>query len=651
MSIVKMKRLRLIALASEREELLSRLLHVGCVELSEPQVELTDPEWSGLLHRSESDLSDVKQELAQATAALQTLNKYAPSKGGLFRVRDTIAEEDFLCGERLKQARAKVEEINSRERELVSIQNQENRLTTRKMTLAPWAPLDVELDISSTQNVKITFAACPAGVDMGALMANLAQEAPAAQVIEASTDKEQHYFLWLCHKKEEEAALAALKPYGVSPAGLKDMTGTAAENLAKVDAELAQLAEQRAALEAEIAGMADCRSELEICIDRLHQEMAKEECAQRALTDDTIIFYTGWVSAPELDAVEEELAKFTCAWEINDPVPEEYPDVPVKLKNNILTKPLNMVTDMYVPPAYDGVDPNPLMAPFFVIYFGLMMGDMAYGLLMLIGGLFLVKKIKAKGTMGNMGGLLILCGISSFIFGALTGGFFGDFIPQIAKIINPESTLELPALFGPLTDTLAILIGSLALGCTQILTGMIISVVCKIRDGDFIDALFNEISWWIIIAGGIMALFKVGSVAGVPVVLVIGFLMLAIGGTRNAKGFGKLTSLIGIVYNGISGYFSDILSYARLMALMLSGAVIAQVFNTLGSVTGSVIGFVIISLIGNAINLALNLLGCYVHDLRLQCLEFFGRFYKEGNKVFKPLAFNTKYVDIIKEEH
>jgi len=180
---------------------------------------------------------------------------------------------------------------------------------------------------------------------------------------------------------------------------------------------------------------------------------------------------------------------------------------------------------------------------------------------------------------------------------------------------------------------------------------MIISIVYKTKNGDFIDALFSEISWFIIMIGGALAIFGVGSIAGFPVVLIVGALMLILGGTRNAKGFGKVTGTIGIVYNGVSGYFSDILSYARVMALMLSGAVIAQVFNTLGSVTGSVIGFVIISLIGNALNFALNLLGCYVHDLRLQCLEFFGRFYVEGGRPFKPLSVNTKYVDMIKEEN
>ena len=105
------------------------------------------------------------------------------------------------------------------------------------------------------------------------------------------------------------------------------------------------------------------------------------------------------------------------------------------------------------------------------------------------------------------------------------------------------------------------------------------------------------------------------------------------------------------MYNGVTGFFSDILSYVRLMALMLSGAVLAQVFNMLGASTGNIVGFIVISLVGNTLNLALNLLGCYVHDMRLQFLEFFGRFYKEGGKAYRPLRLQAKHVEIIKEEN
>ena len=247
--------------------------------------------------------------------------------------------------------------------------------------------------------------------------------------------------------------------------------------------------------------------------------------------------------------------------------------------------------------------------------------------------------------------LVLLCGISTFVVGAMTGGFFGDFIPQLAKLIDPGSTLELPHLFTPLNDTVAILLGSLVLGLIQVITGMAVSVVKKTRDGHFADALWDEITWWVILVGIGLMVLGIGNVSGVPVVLVIGGVMLLYGSTRNAKGLGKGAALIGAVYNGITGFFSDILSYLRLMALMLSGSVIASVFNTLGATFGNIIVFVIVAMIGNLLNLALNLLGCYVHDLRLQCLEYFGRFYKEGGKPYSPLSIQTKYNDIIKEEN
>ena len=218
------------------------------------------------------------------------------------------------------------------------------------------------------------------------------------------------------------------------------------------------------------------------------------------------------------------------------------------------------------------------------------------------------------------------------------------------KLFDPESTFNLPYLFTPLTDTIMILIGSLVLGVIQIFTGMAISVFKKFRDGNWQDALWNEFTWWVILGGAALAILGIGNVAGYPAVLILGLVMLVYGSTKDKKGFGKVTSLIGVVYNGVTGYFSDTLSYARLMALMLAGSVIAQVFNTLGSVTGNVVLFVLISFVGNMLNFALNLLGCYVHDLRLQCLEFFNRFYEEGGKPFRPMEMETKYVDVMEQK-
>ena len=651
MSIVKMKHLRLFAMAADREELLRQLQHLGCVEIREPDQELSDPAWAGFARVDDTALADTKAKADRLRAALDLLNHYAPAKSSMFQPRPLVSEAQLFDESVRQEATEAAQRISDLETRIAAIYNEQSKLTAQKASLAPWLELDADLDIPSTREVPGTHGAVSGNADRNAVETALAAVTELAQLSWAGRDREFQYVLVLCHRSAEEEAMGVLKTFGFTPASLRGWTGTARANTDAIDARLTALSTELEECKAAIGQEAGHREALRLTIDRLTQDVQREEVKSRLLSTGATLFLEGWVPADKLSKVEAVLAQHAVAWEATDPEPEEYPQVPIQLKNNILTKPLNMVTNMYVLPAYDGVDPNPLMAPFFIFFFGLMMADMAYGIMMVAGGLFMLKKMRPKGTMADMAGLLVLCGISTFIMGALTGGFFGDFIPQIAKIIDPNTTFtSLPYLFTPLTDTLAILVGSLALGLLQVITGMVISVVRKVQAGDWADALWDEVTWWVILAGIALAVLGIGSVGGYPVVLIVGLVMLLYGGTRNAKGLGKISSLIGTVYNGATGFFSDILSYARLMALMLAGSVIAQVFNTLGSVTGNVVGFVIISLIGNMLNFALNLLGCYVHDLRLQCLEFFGRFYKEGGKPFRPLLINTKYVDIKEEQ-
>ena len=181
----------------------------------------------------------------------------------------------------------------------------------------------------------------------------------------------------------------------------------------------------------------------------------------------------------------------------------------------------------------------------------------------------------------------------------------------------------------------------MALGMVQIVTGMAISLIEKCKRKKFLDAFFEEITWWIVFVG--IALLALGKGAAV---LYVGCALVLLGPIVQGKGWGKLTGVFGSLYNHVTGYFGDILSYTRLMALMLAGSVIAQVFNMLAAMPGNVIAFIIISMLGNAMNFGLNLLGCYVHDLRLQCLEFFNKFYVDGGKPFRPMTLDTEYVDL-----
>lgn len=645
MAIVKMKRLRVIAMASCREELLRQLQRLGCVEIREP--ESAGADWSGLLERERSSLAETRAALADVNAALSAVKKYADVREGMFPQRQAVTQTEFLSGMAADRARAASARVSELVQTASQLQAEEGRLLAKQASLVPWKGLDMPLELTGTVHTAFLPGVCPAAADLGALRQALGETA--CELLEISADKQQRYCLLVCHRAEEAQALDILRTRGFSAVSFQGLTGTPAENLRRLEGELQENRGRQAETADALRKSGADWDTLRLYADRLRSDTALEEGNENLLTDGTILFFEGWAPADRLQGVGALLDHLGCAWEAEDPKADEYPDVPVRLRNNWFSRPLNMVTDMYALPVYGSLDPNPLMAPFFILFYGIMMADMGYGLLMLAMGLFLWKK-KVRGTMDYMGGLLVLCGISTFVVGALTGGFFGDFLSQLAKLIDPKSTFALPYLFTPLTDTMAILIGSLVLGFVQILTGMVISFVKKARDGHIMDGIWDEGTWWVIFLGGGLAVLGIGNVAGYPAVLILGILMLIIGSSRNAKGFGKVTSVFGAVYNGVTGYFSDIMSYSRLMALMLSGSIIASVFNQLGAVTGNVIAFVIISALGNALNFALNLLGCYVHDLRLQCLEFFNRFYESGGKPFRPLAYQTNYVEI-KEEH
>ena len=646
MSIVKMKRLRLIALARDRDELLSSLLHAGCVEVSEPPADLADP----LLRRDKARVAEAKSELAELKQALSVLRRQAPQKEGLLTPRQVVRERDLLDHGAMAAALEKARTVNDHAKAAGQCSARETRLNAELQSLRPWEACDLPLNEAGTRCVAVLLGTVPSAVDFDAMAGAVSEAAEASQVTLLSADGQQQCLEVLVHRSQEGAALEALRSYGFSLPQFKDASGTARDNVRRLEEEMEAVRAQRQAELDAIRAMGPETGALKLCVDQVQQVLATEETKERILAGGSILCLDGWVDEPNVSKLEQALAAFDCAWELTDPAPEEYPKVPVKLQNGPLTRCMNMVTEMYALPVYGTVDPNPLMAPFFILFYGIMMADMGYGILMVLGAIFMIKKLRAKGGMRNFAELLFYCGISTFVLGAITGGFFGDFLTQLVSIISPGTEFALPALFTPMNDTIAILGGSLVLGFIQIITGQIVSFVEKTRKGHLMDAIWDEGTWWVLyLAVGLLAL-GVGNIAGYPVVLIIGIVMLAVGSTRNAKGFGKIGSFVGAVYNGVTGIFSDVMSYARLMALMLSGSIIASVFNTLGGLTGNVIFFLIISMLGNSLNFALNLLGCYVHDLRLQCLEFFKTFYQDGGKPFRPLAINTKYVDI-KEEN
>ena len=634
-----MKHLRLLGMESEREALLKAMQDMECVEIS--SIDGSEEALkSGFAKPDDKALMSAQEASRAYRTALASLDRFAPEKKGMFRKRQGVSRAAFFSAESEENARTAAETINKDTRRLGEIESERTKNEALRATLAPWLTVDAPLG-GADGALAVFFGTVGLNVTDDALKALADSLDGLLTWQQASSDRSLRYLLVMCHQSVKERALSALRDLGFSTVSFRGMTGTAKENDKALAENLAALEKERQEIEQRIAGLGGKREALLEASDRAAIALRREEAKSRLVGTDKVFLLEGWLPADRCAEIEKTLKPFTCAIETREPTEDEYPQVPVQLKNNKLTRPLNMVTEMYSLPAYGTLDPNPLMAPFFILFYGIMMADMGYGLLMMIASVIISKKYRPKGTSGELFSLLGLCGISTFIMGALTGGFFGDFLTQLVAIVSPGTVFALPKLFDPLDDLTMILIGSMALGMVQIVTGMAISLIEKCKRKKFLDAFFEEITWWIVFIG--IALLALGKGAAV---LYVGCALVLLGPIVQGKGWGRLTGVFGSLYNHVTGYFGDILSYTRLMALMLAGSVIAQVFNMLAAMPGNVIAFIIISMLGNAMNFGLNLLGCYVHDLRLQCLEFFNKFYVDGGKPFRPMTLDTEYVDL-----
>lgn len=658
MAILKMKRLRLMVVRSRKDQLLRELIRHGCVEFSEIGDEVQNSEAEGLLSRESSRLMALRTQHVSLTHAVELLDKYAPAKGRLLSAKPELEDEVLLDDSGIAPALKLAQTISDGDDRIKRIVAEESRQRSVIESLQPWLSLDMPLETEGTQRSAVVLGSVSAKIPFAEMEKALEEAAEEAELFQISEDKSLRYLALVCIRESLASAQECLRSFGFAAASLGGMIGTAKQCLAAAKEELKALAAEKASCAAAIADEAVHREELKLAADRVSTQMALAEAEDKLYGTGSVVIMEGWMPAEREKELEELFEEYECAWDSREPEESEYPEVPVKLKNNTVTNSLNMVTNMYSLPAYGTVDPNPLMAPFFILFYGLMMADMGYGLIMIAAALIAMAKIKPReGTLAFCQ-LLLYGGISTFIMGALTGGFFGDAPYCIVHMINPESTWEgLPYLFSPINDSELVLYGAMVLGIVHMIVGMIVSFSQKAKAGNLADGIFEEGSLWVVFAGGIMMALKlvtgleILSTVGL-VVLIIGVLMLLFGAGRHSKGFGKVTAAVGCIYNTVTGWFGDILSYSRIMALMLAGGVVAQVFNGIATIPAESMGvnalsvfiFILIFLIGHTLNFGLNLLGCFVHDLRLQCLEFFGKFYADGGKPFQPLKVKTKYV-------
>lgn len=650
MSIVKMKRFELVAMEADRPILLSGLQRAGCVHVDEPE---SASEWEKIapfVTRASHHLDAVREDLQTLTSALDVLSLHGALKRSFLSPKRGVRQRDLMDPAGVEKSLAAAREVLELSRRSAALSAENGKLDTAIAGLIPWKSLDMPLNASQTAFTRIWFGYVPPTTRWDTLERQIEQDAPLVQLFQAGTDREGLYFMALCHASQETELQDALKEFHYTRLQFRDLQGSAAKNISAMEDQKHRNSDERDQIAERLRSSGELQAPLELTYDHLSAAAAREEAAGRLMSTERTFSLVGWVPESAAAYLDRALSAFDCV--VTYETPGEADDVPVLLRNGPLIEPLNMVTEMYSLPKYSNIDPNPLMAPFMAAFFGMMYADLGYGLILLLIGHTVLKKKKPTGSAAYLWKNLMIGGVFSCLFGILFGGFFGDLIPRVCSAFFGIENLY-PSWYpfiDPLSDAMLVVGIALVLGAVHLLFGMGIKAYLLIRDGKPWDALMDVGSWWLVFAG--IAVIALGRG---PWVMVAGFAAIVLTQGRGSPSIpGKILGGVGKLYD-ITAYLSDVLSYLRLMALALASGVIANVFNMMATMGGKtvtgIITFVILIPLGHAFNMAINIIGTYVHAARLQFLEFFGKFYEDGGRPFAPLSVRTKYVDILKEDN
>ena len=653
MSIVKMQKVAVVGLDTYKGNLIEELMNLEVVELTDQSDKLSDELWKdNVLPDDGSEGAAVYEaDISRATQALEVIEKYGQLKSPLFKTRRIVAKSRVKAIENSgTTTEKKIEELLALNDDIRKTTEQLNKLDTDRILLDAWQPYDVPLEDTGTRTVTIRTGVLKAGVDIEEMEKSISAVSEMSVFKKVNEDKEFIYVAILIPRDDVDEVEKTVRDYGFSQISFEDFEGTATANLKRIENEHKSVEDLLASYKKDVVNKASYKEDIEEYSDILTIKMDQEKIKAKLLKTERTFFVEGWIPERAMGEAEKLFRKYECCYQFREP--EEGEEVPVLLQNKAFFKPVEAITEMYSLPAYGSFDPTSIYALFYILFFGMMFSDACYGIIMAVACFLVLKKFNLEGTTKNMMQLFFYCGISTFIWGAMFGGWFGDFFTVFAKTILGKDLVIKPWWFNPLEDPLKLLIFSLILGVIHIFIAMGIKAYMQIKEGEWFEALCDEGFWYATVSGIGIWLFggQIGLNTKVGMILtIIGAAGLLIFGGRHKKGFGRITGGLSELYN-ITSYMSDILSYARILALGLATGVIAQVVNTMGSLAGGGIGgFIVLMLVfvvGQLLNFAINALGAFIHASRLQYVEFFGHFYEDGGEPFQPFRKNTQYIKI-----
>ena len=654
MAKLKMKKIELIAMLTDSKKIIELLQRRGVVEISRNEDEELE----------NTNVTAVVGEFDKfrntASQALEIIDNYAPEKASItdmFSGKTEVEKHEFgREAMQMEKVMGAANEIIKNQRFITDSANSISQLDIKCDMLQRWLPLDVPLNFKGTATTSAYIGTLPYQITAESLEEQLPDNC-SVEVVSGSM--EQTNLFILCSKSSYEEAGDVLRNLAFVSASEPE-NHTPKELISMYEQEISELEKGTDKAKENISKLAENRKQLRFVIDYLQMRKEKYDALSGLGFTESTFVLTGYIPEKYCEQLRKEIeSKYTASITFTDPSDDE--DVPVLLENSRFSSPVEGITKMYALPGKGDVDPTPVMSFFYYLFFGMMLSDAGYGLLMLIGTTIALKKFKLETSMRKTLTMFRNCGISTIFWGSLFGSWFGDIAQVVARNFFDKEIGSIALWFEPLTDPVKLLLVSFGLGILHLLLGVAVSFKMTWDTGKKLDAVFDALPIYLIVLG--VAPIGAGMFITVPsaltnaglYMLIAGVIFLVLTAGRTSKSiFGKFFGGLYALYNTATGYLGDILSYSRLLALGLATGSIASVINLIGTMPENkvfkLILLIIVFIIGHTANLAINLLGAYVHTDRLQFVELFSKFYTGGGREFTPLTVNTKYIKF-KEEN
>lgn len=670
MAVLKMQRISICALKKDRKAILEKLQRLGVLEVAQVAEE------DELFQKMDTSSQRMQFEKAAASAdqALEILEKYVPEKKSMLA---SLEGKQLIEPEKEKQVQENGADMiqtagriynldRERAEQLAMISKLENNIES----LQPWMKLDVPLQPTETRRTVLILGTMPGETTLESVYTLLEERAPEAKGVDVqivSGEQNMVCLAVICLKEDAAKVEEALRSAGFArPSQL--WSDVPAYQKQELETQIQDCHQKITEIEGEIGKAAEQREDLKATADYYRTRADRYAVLGELLQSRRTFMISGYIPQCEADYVKEYLTgHYDCVAETEEIGEDE--EAPVMLKNNPFSTNMEGIVESYGLPHKGEIDPTAIMSFFYVFFFGMMLSDAAYGALVAIVCAVLVKKYpRMPQGMAKSLRLFLYCGISTLVWGVLFGGYFGNIVDIVSGKFFGH-TVTVPALwFVPLNDPMKLLVYSLLFGMIHLFTGLGVKGYLCLKDGKVMDFICDVVLWYLLLIGLILMLLPSDIFASIaqttivfPAAVNMAAKVMAAGGAigivlmsgRENKNPALRLALGAYDLYNVTGWLSDALSYSRLLALGLATGVIASVINQMGAMLpNNVIGvilFIVIFIVGHVLNLAINLLGAYVHTNRLQFVEFFGKFYEGGGRPFNPFKENTKYVDV-KEE-